>query len=175
MAVGAVGASRLVGLGGSGLAVTLSTASVVLVVFLSPLVVIGPDLATVLLVFVAPGVNRVVRLAPSGVSVDTVGLLGPVVVVVLSTRGNVPGGGIVLLLGTVGGVSVVAVALGAVSVATVSTVVGSVVGGLAVAVVVSGGGGPAVGGGTVGVLVLSPSLSTFGVVVLVVIFVVRLS
>ena len=111
MAVGAVGASRLVGLGGSGLAVTLSTASVVPIVILSPLVVIGPDLATVRLAFVALGVNRVVRLAPSGVVVDTVSLLGICVVVVATLGGTVLGVGTVMVLGTVGTVVAVAVAV----------------------------------------------------------------
>ena len=199
VAVGLGGLDGLVGnsgsllLSGSGLAVSGVVSGVPSVVVLSPLVVIGLDVASVLLVLVGLGVNGVVRLAPSGVGIRTVSLLGPCVVVVSTLlSGSSLGGG--LLLDAVGaGVGfavwlnvalltvalVVTVAL-LVTVSLVVTVADVVVGvslslsGVTVVVAVTLGGSFAVGGGTVSVTVNTPCLSTVSVVVLVVPFVVRL-
>ena len=65
-----------------GLLVAGGIAGVVAVVVLGPLVVVGPDLASVLLVIVGLSRDGVVRLAPSGVGIGAVGLLGPLIVVI---------------------------------------------------------------------------------------------
>ena len=156
--------------GGSGLAVGVTGLLVVSVVVLSPLVVIGPHGALIPLVVVALGINGVVRLAPSGVGVLSVSLLGPLVVVVATLGGAVLSGGISHLLVAVAlalGTSVAVRVLVGVAVAGLATVAVSVVGVL--------GGGLAVGGFSVSIAVLAPSLSAVHVVVGVVPFVVRLS
>merc|ERR1719464_220670 len=79
---GLVGGTVLA-VGGSSLLVGVGGAGVVTIVVLGPLVVISPDLARVLLVVVGFGSDGVVGLAPSGVVVGAVGLLGPLVVVVI--------------------------------------------------------------------------------------------
>lgn len=65
-----------------GLLVAGGVAGLVAVVVLGPLVVVGPDLASVLLVIVGLGGDGVIGLAPSGVGVRAVGLLGPLIVVI---------------------------------------------------------------------------------------------
>ena len=67
---------------GCGLLVAGGVAGLVAVVVLGPLVVVGPDLASVLLVIVGLSRDGVVRLAPSGVGIGAVGLLGPLIVVI---------------------------------------------------------------------------------------------
>ena len=67
---------------GCGLLVAGGVAGLVAVVVLGPLVVVGPDLASVLLVIVGLGGDGVISLAPSGVGVRAVGLLGPLIVVI---------------------------------------------------------------------------------------------
>jgi len=57
------------------------------IVILGPLVVVSTDLAGVLLVIVLVGLDKVVRLAPPGVGIGTVGVLGPGIVV-SSSRGG---------------------------------------------------------------------------------------
>jgi len=133
-------------LGGSGLAVAGLVAGVVSVVVVSPDVVVSADLSRVVLVVVGLGVDAVVRLAPSGVEVLAVSLLGPLVVVVSGFGGTVLSGSTLprVGLGTVGSAVAFAVA------------VTGVLGTVAVAVVVAVGGGLAVGGGTDDIAVLAP-------------------
>ena len=167
LAVGTVAvAIALPGLRGGGLAVLVSVTRVVSVVVLGPLVVVGAHALGVVLVVVGLGLDGVVRLAPSGVEVRAIGLLGPDIVVV-ATLGSAVGGGSTLPAVLAGGT----VALGGVAVAGA---LGGSVAGLALLVVVAGGGGLAVGGSAVDVAVLAPGLSAPLVVVLVVPFVVGL-
>ena len=91
------------------------------IVVLSPLVVVSTDLAGVLLIIVGGGVDHVVGLAPSGVLVTAVSLLGPRVVVVSASSGSFASGGSLVCLGVGGGLAVGAVAAIA-AVATVATV-----------------------------------------------------
>ena len=97
--VGGLGAG--LGVGGSGLAVRVGLTGVVTIVVLSPLVVVSPDLASVLLIIVGLGGDGVVRLAPSGVGVGAVSLLGPLVVVVAAVLGTPCLGGIAVVLSSV--------------------------------------------------------------------------
>ena len=68
--------------GGSGLEIAISVTRVVSVVVLGPLVVISLDCASVALIVVGLGRDGVVRLAPPGVVIGSVGLLGPLIVVI---------------------------------------------------------------------------------------------
>jgi len=79
-------------LGSSG-TVSLGVAVGVLVVVLSPLVVVSVEGTAVLGAVVRPGRDGVVRLAPPGVGVLTVVLLGPLVRVGSLSRGSVTSGG----------------------------------------------------------------------------------
>jgi len=193
-----VGRVTGLGAGRSGSTVLVVVAVAIAVTILSPLVVISADLAGVVLVIVRTSLDGVVRLAPPGVLVFTVGLLGPgVVVVSVLLLSGLPGGTLlvgssVLLtsvglavramggltvrsVGTVGRFAVtVAVSLGdgLLAVASVLAVAVRAVGlaamGSLSCTVVGGGGVVLLGGCTIGVLILTPRLSTMLVVILVV-------
>merc|ERR1719464_2090695 len=143
---------------GGGVAVSIGVTGVVPVVILGPLVIIGADLTSVVLVGVALGLNGVVRLAPSGVVVRSVSLLGPGVVVVgtlggtVGTGGTLPDGALsasAVLSGGGLGVSLALSLLSTGSSGATSVVLGTVV---------LGGGGLAVRGGSVHITVLAPGL-----------------
>ena len=168
----AVAGTLAVGRGRGSLAVGVTLTSIVSVVVLSPLIVVGADTSGVVLVVVGLGLNGVIRLAPSGVVVRAISLLGPDIVVVATTGGTVAGAG--TLPDLTGGGTVVS--LSGSLVELLATVLGALGGaGLTVAVVVARGGGLSVGGGTVDVTVLTPGLSAPLVVVGVVPLVIRLS
>ena len=168
----AVAGTLAVGRGRGSLAVSVTLTSIVSVVVLSPLIVVGADTSGVVLVVVGLGLNGVIRLAPSGVVVRAIGLLGPDIVVVATTGGTVAGAG--TLPDLTGGGTVVRLSVGRVEL--LATVLGALGGtGLTVAVVVARGGGLSVGGGTVDITVLTPGLSAPLVVVGVVPLVIRLS
>ena len=90
----------LAGLSGGSSAVSVDILGGASVVVLSPHVVVSTDLAGVLLVIVGVGSDGVVRLAPSGVEVAAVGLLGPLVVVVGALGSLVRGGSTLILVGS---------------------------------------------------------------------------
>ena len=168
----AVAGTLAVGRGRGSFAVSVTLTSIVSVVVLSPLIVVGADTSGVVLIVVGLGLNGVIRLAPSGVVVRAISLLGPDIVVVATT------GGTVALAGTLpdltGGGTVVV--LGGSLIDLLATILGALGGtGLTVAVIVARGGGLSVGGGTVDVTVLTPGLSAPLVVVGVVPLVIRLS
>lgn len=98
---GGLGGLTVGGVGRSGLAVGVGVLGGVTIVVLGPLVVVSPDLARVLLVVVGLGVDAVVGLAPSGVVVGAVGLLGPLVVVVSGVLGSVRLGRILVVSSSV--------------------------------------------------------------------------
>ena len=100
-------------LGRGSVAVGISLASPGGVVVLSPLIIISADLTGVVLVVVRASSNGVVRLAPSGVVVRAVSLLGPLVIVVAAH------GSTALPVGTVGG-ELLALALANGSIASVA-------------------------------------------------------
>jgi len=155
------------------------------VVILSPLVVVSANLASVLLVIVLVGLDKVVGLAPPGVGISTVGVLGPGIVVGSSSRCGTGSRSLVVSSGSSTRVGLGVVRLFVVSTVTVAgTVAGAVaVGGLAVClsatVCLSNGvtsrGVGTVGGGTVDILVTAPSLSTPLISILVVPLIVGLS
>merc|ERR1719216_120838 len=159
---------------GGGVAVSIGVTGVVPVVILGPLVIIGADLTSVVLVGVALGLNGVVRLAPSGVVVGSVSLLGPGIVVVgtlggtVGTRGTLPGRALSTLSVLSGSGLGVTLALALLSTGSSGAT------GVSLGSVVLGGGGLAVGGGSVDITVLAPGLGTPLVVVLVVPLVVGL-
>ena len=183
-------------LGGSSSIAGHGVGNAVLVVVLSPLVVVSADLACVLLIIVGLSGDGVVRLAPSGVGVLTVSLLGVLVVVVSTLLLGRGSGGTGINHTVASGLAVASGGGGAVrgtlAVATVSTVATTVAtnatvanggllggGGLALSVSTVGitvgiGGSLAHGGGTVHVAVLTPLLGTPLVVILVVPFVIGL-
>jgi len=171
--------------GGSG-AVLVGGTALVLIAVLTPLVVLGTDGALVVLVVVRLGRDGVVRLAPPGVSVLTVVLLSPLVVVVSGLLGSVlPRGtlffGLLLGLSTVGlglvaGSVTVAVALGAtVAVILLDSLVGLATVSELGLFVISGRSVALLGRVTVVIAVLAPLLGTVLIVVLVVPLIVGLS
>ena len=139
----------------SGLFIAISVFGVVSVVVLGPLVVISPDFASVLLIVVGLGSDGVVRLAPSRVEVGSVGLLGPLIVVVARLGSSVIFRGLFIMLAVFATV-------------TIAVSVGSLL-------VIRRRGGLTVGGGTVEISVFTPGLSAVLVIVFVVPFVVGLS
>ena len=136
-------------LGVSGLVIGINVARVVCVSVLGPLVVISLDSASVRLIFVGLGRDGVVRLAPPGVVVRSVGLLGPLIVVIGTLGSLVRSRGTIPLFTLV--VALVAIVL----------VIGTRI-------------GCTVGGGTVDIAVFTPGLSAPLFIVCVVPFVVRL-
>ena len=145
---GVVGIVAVAVVSGGSLAIAIGVTGVPSVVVLGPLVVISANLLGVVLVVVGLGRDGIVRLAPSGVVVLAVGLLGPLVVVVGAVGGTVGSRGTGDL---------------ASGIATI-----------AVGAIVASGSGLAVGRGAVRISVLAPSLSAPLVAVLVVPFVVGL-
>jgi len=190
----AVALAALSSSGGSGAVAAVVTLGVGVAV-LSPLVVVGEDLTGVVLVVEGLGLDGVVGLAPPGVEVGALSLLGVRVVVRSGLLGlSLPGGAVLGLAGgslaTVGfAVRAVAVAGAVRAVAVAGAVAGAVTVARAVAVravlvatvglslltVVGGRGVVSLRGSTVGIVVLAPLLGTVGVVVLVVPFIVGLS
>ena len=141
-----VGAVAGGGAGGSGLTVLVLFAFTVAMTVLSPLVVISTNLASVVLVVVVVGLNRVVGFAPPVVGVLAVSLLGPCVVIVTRHLGtSFPG-------------SFISISRGAVVLGSVSGFRGVVL----------------VGRGTLLIEVTAPALTTPLVVILVVPFIVGL-
>ena len=156
---------------------------------LGPLIVVSADLAGVLLVVVLVSLDEIVRLAVSGVSVGTVGLLGERVIVVSTAgslgtlRGSVVEVASLAVFGLGGTLDTVAEADSATveAVAANTNAVASAVGEAtlatnleALAVVVASGGTGAGRGSTIDVLVDTPSLSAPLVVISVVPLIVRL-
>jgi len=86
--LGVIGGVAGGGFAGSGSTVLIVIASTVAVAVLSPLVIIGTNLASVVLVVVVVGLNRVVGFAPPVVGVLAVSLLGPCVVIVARKLGS---------------------------------------------------------------------------------------
>ena len=182
------GTEILLLVGGGGILIPVVGGSPFVLV-LSPDVVISGDCAVVRLVVVRLGSNGIVRLAPSGVGVRAVGSLLPGIVVVATLGSTVPLGGTLLLtvvgvatvvagtLSTVSGRATVAIsapaalAAGGVTVSTSAVLVTSLVGRARLA----RGGSLAVRGGTVDILIGSPSLSSPLVIILVLPFVIGLS
>ena len=150
----------LVGSRGS-LAVGARVCLVLAIVVLGPLVVVGPHFPAVLLVVVGLGVDGVIGLAPAGVVVTTVSLLGPLVVVVATLGSTLRGGSSLFTVLVV--VALVLTMTIAMAVARAMAIAISAVG-----VVVGLRGSRAIGGGTVDVAVLAPGLGTPLVVVVVV-------
>ena len=175
-----------------GLLVAGGVAGLVAVVVLGPLVVVGPDLASVLLIIVGLGGDGVIRLAPSGVGVRAVGLLGPLIVVIAGLLSGPLARRLFLLMSALGNLAFVllddVVLAVATVVSTMSVTVSTVwVVSVTVAVVlllrcnslgslviVTLRGVPVLGRGTILVSVLAPSLGSPLVVVLVVPFVIGL-
>ena len=139
---------------GGGLAVLTSGSLVVVVVILSPLIIISLEPSGVLLVLVRASLHGIVRLAPPGVGVLTVSLLGPRVVIVTLSGSLIRCGSTLPLL-----------ALSSFTV-TVARVVG--------VAVLAGGGLSTVGRGTVDVLIRAPSLGAPLIGIVVVPLIVRL-
>ena len=186
----AVALAALSSSGGSGAVAAVVTLGVGVAV-LSPLVVVGEDLTGVVLVVEGLGLDGVVGLAPPGVEVGALSLLGVRVVVRSGLLGlSLPGGAVLGLAGgslatvgfavravaVAGAVRAVAVA-GAVTVARAVAVRAVLVAtvGLSLLTVVGGRGVVSLRGSTVGIVVLAPLLGTVGVFVLVVPFIVGLS
>jgi len=120
---------------------------------LGPLVVVSAHLAGVLLVVVLVGVDEVIGLAPPGVVVRAVSLLGPCVGIVGTSGGLLARGGLDVVSRSFAAISVSAVGDTALAVSTVSgdTTVGFVS-------VVSTGSSTVVRGSTVKIAVLAPCL-----------------
>jgi len=123
--VGSLGDPRLVTLNRCLLGVLTLVLSCPDIVVLGPLIVVSTDLAGVLFVVVLVGVDEVVGLAPPGVGVLTVGVLGPCVVVVTGLSGGTLLGSSVVLALSGGLVVGLAVHTG-IGVTLVGTVRGSV-------------------------------------------------
>jgi hypothetical protein len=159
--VGSLVDLRLAGVGGSTLVVAIGILLSVDILVLGPLIVVSADLAGILLIVVLVGVDEVVGLAPPGVEVRAVGLLG-VLVVVVARDGSLATGRGIVVVGTSAAIAVRGVALAPAAVAALATAA------IAVVVIVTSGRSSAVRGGAIDVLVDAPGLSTPLVGVLVV-------
>ena len=101
-AVGAVTVTLLFGPLGSSGAVSLRIVIGVAVVVLSPLIITSIEGPAVLGAVVRPGRDGVVRLAPPGVGISTVLLVGPLGVIGSTARCSVTSGGTLPVLGLIG-------------------------------------------------------------------------
>ena len=177
---------------GGTTSLSTSISGVISVIILSPLVVIGLDGSGVALVVVRLGRDGIVRLAPSGVVVGAVSLLGPLVVVV-STSGGLLGGGsslpdhavaalagsgtVVTGMSTVlGDIAALAVVVGVVGLSVLGDLLAVELGStVALLGSILGGGNGTVGGSAIDISVLAPGLSAPLVIISVVPLIVRLS